>query len=41
MSQTYAFPASNDEFAGKRVLVTGDTKGVGQAIVRRFQSAGA
>jgi hypothetical protein len=37
MSQTYPFPVSNDEFAGKRALVTGGTKGVGQAIVRRFQ----
>ena len=29
------------EFAGKRVLVTGGTKGAGEAIVRRFASAGA
>lgn len=28
------------DFAGKRVLITGGTKGVGQAIVRRL-SAGA
>jgi hypothetical protein len=35
MSQTYPFPVSNDEFAGKRALVTGGTKGVGQAIARR------
>ena len=29
------------EFAGKRVFVTGGTKGAGEAIVRRFASAGA
>src|SRR5262245_10944315 len=28
------------EFAGKRVLVTGGTRGVGEAIVRRLASAG-
>jgi NAD(P)-dependent dehydrogenase (short-subunit alcohol dehydrogenase family) len=40
MSQAYPFPVSSNEFAGGRVLVTGGTKGVGQAIVQRFQLAG-
>jgi len=30
-----------DEFKDKRVLVTGGTKGAGEAIVRRFGMAGA
>ncbi len=30
-----------NEFAGKRVLVTGGTKGTGEAIIRRFAAAGA
>ena len=29
------------EFAGKRALVTGGTKGVGEAIVRRLSAGGA
>jgi NAD(P)-dependent dehydrogenase (short-subunit alcohol dehydrogenase family) len=32
---------SNGEFQGKRVLVTGGTRGIGEAIVRRFRGAGA
>ena len=36
MTMTYPFPASGDEFKGKRILVTGGTKGMGQAMVRRF-----
>src|SRR3984893_3848787 len=36
MTMTYPFPVSGDEFKGKRVLVTGGTKGMGQAMVRRF-----
>jgi hypothetical protein len=41
MSEVYPFSVSADEFAGKRVLVTGGTKGIGAAIVRRFQLSGA
>lgn len=29
------------EFSGKRVFVTGGTKGAGEAIVRRFAAGGA
>jgi NAD(P)-dependent dehydrogenase (short-subunit alcohol dehydrogenase family) len=32
---------SDLEFTGKRVLVTGGTRGIGQAIVRRFRRSGA
>ena len=35
------FSVDPTEFAGKRVLVTGGTKGMGEAIVRRLQLAGA
>ncbi|GAA5116361.1 SDR family oxidoreductase [Luteolibacter yonseiensis] len=35
------FSCDPREFAGKRVLVTGGTKGAGEAIVRRFIAAGA
>src|SRR5260370_29673437 len=41
MTMTYPFPISGDEFEGKRVLVTGGTKGMGQAMVRRFTLSGA
>ena len=41
MTLTYPFPVSGDEFKGKRVLVTGGTKGMGQAMVRRFTLSGA
>ena len=41
MTEHYPFPTSADEFADKRVLVTGGTRGIGAAVVRRFQLAGA
>jgi len=41
MTTAYPFPVSEDEFKGKRVLVTGGTKGMGQAMVRRFTLSGA
>src|SRR5580692_6555252 len=41
MTNSYPFCVSGEEFKGKRVLVTGGTKGVGEAIVRRFQLSGA
>ena len=37
MTNSYPFVVSGDEFKGKRVLVTGGTKGIGAAIVRRFE----
>ena len=41
MITVYPFPVSGDEFKNKRVLVTGGTKGMGEAIVRRFTLSGA
>ncbi len=41
MTTSYPFSVLDDEFRGKRVLVTGGTKGVGEAIVRRFELSGA
>lgn len=41
MTMNYPFAVFGDEFKDKRVLVTGGTKGMGQAIVRRFQLGGA
>ena len=41
MTTPYPFPTPADEFADKRVLVTGGTRGIGAAVVRRFQLAGA
>lgn len=41
MTTAYPFSVSSDEFKGKRILVTGGTKGMGEAIVRRFTLSGA
>ena len=41
MNNSYPFVVSGDEFKGKRVLVTGGTKGIGAAIVHRFELSGA
>jgi len=41
MSNSYPFSVVGDEFRSKRVLVTGGTKGIGAAIVRRFELSGA
>src|SRR6201999_1229075 len=41
LSMTAPYPTPADEFADKRVLVTGGTRGIGAAVVRRFQLAGA
>lgn len=38
---SYPFLVSADEFKGKRILVTGGTKGMGALIVERFVSSGA
>jgi NAD(P)-dependent dehydrogenase (short-subunit alcohol dehydrogenase family) len=34
-------PIAPDEFAGRRVFVTGGTKGAGEAMIRRFAAGGA
>jgi len=41
MAAPYPFSYDPKEFDGKRVLVTGGTKGVGEAIVRRLTLGGA
>jgi NAD(P)-dependent dehydrogenase (short-subunit alcohol dehydrogenase family) len=40
MTANYPFLVPADEFKDKRVLVTGGTKGIGEAIVRRFTLGG-
>jgi len=41
MAADYPFPVTPNEFDGKRILVTGGTKGMGEAIVRRLTLGGA
>ena len=41
MTNSYPFVILGDEFKSKRILVTGGTKGIGEAIVRRFGLSGA
>ena len=41
MNKNYPFSFDPDEFKGKRVLVTGGTKGMGAAIVCRLTLSGA
>jgi NAD(P)-dependent dehydrogenase (short-subunit alcohol dehydrogenase family) len=40
MTANYPFRVPVEEFKGRWVLVTGGTKGIGEAIVRRFTLAG-
>jgi NAD(P)-dependent dehydrogenase (short-subunit alcohol dehydrogenase family) len=41
MAVSYPYSLVGDEFKGKRVLITGGTKGMGEAMVRRFGLSGA
>jgi FlaA1/EpsC-like NDP-sugar epimerase len=39
MAANYPFSVDGNEFRGKRVLVTGGTKGMGEAIILRLASS--
>ena len=41
MMSDYPFPIVGNEFAGKRTLITGGTKGLGAAMAQRFVASGA
>src|SRR5258706_13973697 len=41
MTSEYPFPVVGNEFAGKRTLITGGTKGLGAAMAQRFVASGA
>lgn len=41
MTTSSNIPIDANEFSGKRVLITGGTKGAGKAIADRFQQGGA
>jgi hypothetical protein len=41
MTMAYRFPVLKDEFKDKRILITGGTKGMEEAMVRRFMLGGA
>jgi NAD(P)-dependent dehydrogenase (short-subunit alcohol dehydrogenase family) len=41
MTSDYPFPVGRNEFASKRVLITGGTKGLGAAMAQRFVASGA
>src|SRR5258708_38639726 len=41
MTANYPFSVDANEFKGKRVLVTGGTRGMGEAMVRRLTMGGA
>jgi len=40
MTGAHEFSCNPNEFGGKRVLVTGGTKGIGQAVVARLREGG-
>jgi len=41
MTSDYPFPVDRNEFSGKRVLITGGTKGLGASMAQRFVASGA